>query len=84
MSHRFTRAIVRLPGGELADGLTRVDLGRADVALALAQHAAYRDALRACGLDVTVLLSGCGHMPLMAQPKQVAEAVVSFVGSDPA
>ena len=34
--------------------------------------------------STTVLLSGCGHMPLMAQPKQVAEAVVSFVGSDPA
>ena len=27
----------------------------------------------------TVLLSGCGHMPLMAQPKQVAEAFVAFV-----
>ena len=61
MSHRFTRAIVRLPGGELADGLTRVDLGRADVALALAQHAAYRDALRACGLDVTVLPADPAH-----------------------
>ena len=51
----FTRAITRLPGAGFADGLTRVDLGRADVDLALAQHAAYRDALRDCGLDVTVL-----------------------------
>ena len=29
--------------------------------------------------STTVLLSGCGHMPLMAQPRQVAEAVVAFV-----
>ena len=27
----------------------------------------------------TVLLAGCGHMPLMAQPKQVAEAVSAFL-----
>ena len=27
----------------------------------------------------TVLLSGCGHMPLMAQPKQVAEAFTAFL-----
>ena len=27
----------------------------------------------------TVLLSGCGHMPLMAQPRQVAEAFTAFL-----
>ncbi len=27
----------------------------------------------------TVLLSGCGHMPMMAQPKQVSEALSRFV-----
>jgi abhydrolase domain-containing protein 6 len=32
--------------------------------------------------STTVLLSGCGHMPLMAQPKQVAEAFASFL-ADP-
>ena len=57
----FTRAITRLPGPGFADGLTRVDLGRADVELALAQHAAYRDALRDCGLDVTVLPADPAH-----------------------
>jgi abhydrolase domain-containing protein 6 len=31
--------------------------------------------------STTVLLSGCGHMPLMAQPKQVAEAFTAFAGS---
>ena len=29
--------------------------------------------------STTVLLSGCGHMPLMAQPRQVAEAVAAFL-----
>ena len=57
----FTRAITRLPGPGFADGLTRVDLGRADVDRALAQHAAYRDALRDCGLDVTVLPADPAH-----------------------
>ncbi|GGA79034.1 lipase [Arenimonas soli] len=27
----------------------------------------------------TVILSGCGHMPMMAQPRQVAEALTAFV-----
>lgn len=51
----FQHAIVRLPGAALADGLTRVDLGPPDLALAERQHAAYCDALRRAGLDVTVL-----------------------------
>lgn len=29
--------------------------------------------------STTVILSGCGHMPLMAQPRQVAEAVSGFL-----
>jgi abhydrolase domain-containing protein 6 len=29
--------------------------------------------------STTVLLSGCGHMPLMAQPRQVAEALTAFL-----
>jgi dimethylargininase len=51
----FQHAIVRLPGAALARGLTRVDLGPPDLALAERQHAAYCDALRRAGLDVTVL-----------------------------
>lgn len=33
--------------------------------------------------STTVLLSGCGHMPLMAQPRQVAEAVTAFLAAEP-
>ncbi|KFN49840.1 dimethylarginine dimethylaminohydrolase family protein [Arenimonas composti] len=51
----FTHAIARLPGANYADGLTRVDLGRPDLAETLRQHAAYVDALRDCGLAVEVL-----------------------------
>lgn len=31
--------------------------------------------------STTVLLSGCGHMPLMAQPRQVSEAFVTFLAA---
>lgn len=51
----FQHAILRLPGANYADGLTRVDLGRASLPRALAQHAAYADALRACGLACETL-----------------------------
>ncbi len=45
MFSRFTRAIVRPPARNFADGLTTVDLGPPDVELAIAQHAAYCAAL---------------------------------------
>jgi len=51
----FTRAIVRPPGPTFANGLTSASKGEPDVSLALAQHAAYREALRRCGLDVIEL-----------------------------
>lgn len=51
----FRHAIVRLPGANLARGLTRVDLGPPRLERALEQHRAYCDALRACGLELTVL-----------------------------
>jgi dimethylargininase len=54
---RLTRAIVRLPGPNFADGLTTANLGTPDIQLALEQHARYGDALRECGLDLTVLPS---------------------------
>lgn len=31
----------------------------------------------------TVLLAGCGHMPMMAQPAQVSEAFEQFLAADP-
>ena len=51
-----TRAIVRLPGRSYAQGLTTsAALGRPDLERALQQHAAYCEALRECGLELTVL-----------------------------
>lgn len=57
----FTRAVVRTPGPDAADGLTTSRLGRPDLPLLLAQHAAYVGTLRSLGLAVTVLppLPGC-------------------------
>lgn len=51
----FTHAITRLPGVNFAKGLTRVDRGPPSFEMALAQHAAYCDALRACGLQIITL-----------------------------
>ncbi len=52
---RFTRAIVRPPAESFAAGLTTADLGPPDSERALAQHSAYVEALRECGLSVTAL-----------------------------
>ena len=52
MEMRFRHAIVRPPGDDFADGLTSSSEGRPDVAKAAEQHAAYCQALRACGLTV--------------------------------
>jgi dimethylargininase len=54
MSH-FTKAIVRPPAQNFADGLTSVDLGKADYERALQQHRAYCDALKSLGLSLTEL-----------------------------
>ena len=51
----FTKAIVRTPGSSMIDGISTAGLGRPDHALALKQHAAYIEALKSCGLDVTIL-----------------------------
>ena len=48
----FTKAIVRQPSENFADGLTRVDLGPPVFERVLAQHAAYCDALESCGLEI--------------------------------
>ena len=52
---RFTSAIVRPPAPNFADGLTTVDLGIPDVALALRQHAAYCEALVRHGCEIIAL-----------------------------
>ena len=51
----FRHAIVRPPAASFAQGLTTVDLGAPDLALALAQHQAYCEALLECGLALTWL-----------------------------
>lgn len=52
MSHRFTRAIVRPPSSNFADGLTSVALGKPDFAVAIGQYARYCAALERCGLTL--------------------------------
>ena len=51
----FTRAIVRTPCRSIAHGLTSAKLGKPEYQNALRQHDGYVEALRACGLEVTVL-----------------------------
>lgn len=51
----FTKAIVRTPCKNLVNGLTSAKLGKPDYFIALEQHKKYIEALRKCGLDVTVL-----------------------------
>jgi dimethylargininase len=51
----FTKAIIRPPSNNFADGLTSVDLGIPDLEKALTQHRAYCDALRRCGLELIEL-----------------------------
>ncbi len=51
----FTKALVKTPCRNMIHGLTTAGLGKPDFARALEQHAAYVQALRDCGLAVTVL-----------------------------
>jgi dimethylargininase len=51
----FTRAIVRRPARNFAGGLSAAGGGAPDVDKALAQHAAYCQALQHCGLHLTYL-----------------------------
>lgn len=52
----FKHTIVRRPAKSMVEGITSApELGRPDHALALKQHDAYIEALKACGVDVLVL-----------------------------
>jgi len=51
----FKKAIVRRPGKSMVKGISSAGLGLPDYELALRQHANYIEALKRCGLDVTVL-----------------------------
>jgi dimethylargininase len=48
----FTRAIVREPASNFADGLTTVDLGIPEYGKVMRQHALYCEALETCGLEL--------------------------------
>lgn len=51
----YTRAIVRKPGRNFANGITTSSLGQPDFNKALEQHAAYCEALNKCGVELSVL-----------------------------
>jgi dimethylargininase len=51
----YSKAIVRRPGRNFAEGITTANLGKPDFEKALEQHSAYCDALTACGLELIVL-----------------------------
>lgn len=57
----FSKAIVRPPGSNFANGLTTVDLGAPDLERTLKQHEAYCHALEACGLDLIRLAPDEDH-----------------------
>lgn len=57
----FKHAIVRLPGSNFAEGLTTVDLGAPEFERVLEQHSAYCQALRECGLALTMLEADLRH-----------------------
>ncbi len=52
---QFATAIVRVPGLSYQNGLTTSAEGRPDIRKARTQHADYCEALRGCGVQVTVL-----------------------------
>lgn len=64
-------AILRHPGDDPGRGLTGANLGPPDPALLKAQHRAYRERLRAMGVDVIVLEALAGH-PDSYFPEDVA------------
>jgi dimethylargininase len=57
----FTRAIVRPPAANFAQGLTSAGRGVPDLLLARAQHARYCAALEQCGLDLTRMPADAVH-----------------------
>ena len=51
----YTKAIVRRPGRNFAEGITTANLGKPDFEKALEQHSAYCNALIKCRLELIVL-----------------------------
>lgn len=57
----FTKAIVRIPAANFADGLTTVDMGTPDIDKTIEQHRRYCEALEQCGLALTHLEADENH-----------------------
>ena len=51
----YSKAIVRRPGRNFANGITTSSLGKPDYEKALEQHSAYCDTLERCGVELTIL-----------------------------
>ena len=51
----FTKAIVKVPCKNMIKGLTSANLGYPDYLIALIQHQKYINALKDCGLEVSIL-----------------------------
>ena len=56
----FKNIIVRKPCSSITEGLTTASFGKPDHKLALKQHEAYIDAMRKCGVDITLLEANDG------------------------
>ncbi len=52
---KFTKAIVRMPGKSIVEGLASTSIGKPDYDKALEQHQEYIKALQYCGLEVIIL-----------------------------
>lgn len=57
----FTKAIVRMPAANFAEGLTTVDMGIPDFDKTIEQHQRYCAALEQCGLALTHLEADADH-----------------------
>ncbi|WP_406616786.1 dimethylarginine dimethylaminohydrolase family protein [Mycoplasmopsis adleri] len=56
MMNKFKNVIVRTPASSMVDGITSApELGKPNYELALKQHKAYQEALKSCGVQVTVM-----------------------------
>lgn len=58
---RISKALVRKPGSNFADGVTEANLGAPDLQLALSQHSRYCQMLESCGLEVITLEADLNH-----------------------
>lgn len=52
---KFQKVIAKTPGKSYVEGLTTSDLGKPDYEILLVQHEAYVEALKKCGVEVTLL-----------------------------